>query len=321
MNPLVEVQGLKTYFPIHKGVLSRVVNHVRAVDGVDLEIQPGETLALVGESGSGKSTLGKTILRLEQPTAGEILLDGRNITRLSRKDMRPIRKNVQMIFQDPFASLSPRFTIGQIVEEPLIIHNLYSKAERKVRMNELLEIVGLSKTYADRYPHEFSGGQRQRIGIARALVMGPKLIIADEPVSALDVSIQSQIINLLVDLQREFELTYLFISHDLGVVEYISDRVAVMYLGRVVEIAAKEAIYDHPQHPYTKSLLSAIPLPDPEAKRDRIILKGDLPSPSNPPSGCTFHTRCPVKQDICTQERPLSREVAQGHLVVCHQGG
>lgn len=319
MNPLVEVQGLKTYFPIRKGILSRIVNHVRAVDGVELKIHSGETLALVGESGSGKTTLGKTILRLEEPTAGEIFFDGRNITRLSRKDMRPIRKNVQMIFQDPFTSLSPRFTIGQIVEEPLIIHNLYSKAERKVRVSELLEIVGLSKTYADRYPHEFSGGQRQRIGIARALVMGPKLVIADEPVSALDVSIQSQIINLLVDLQQEFKLTYLFISHDLGVVEYISDRVAVMYLGRIVEIATKEAIYDHPQHPYTKSLLSAIPLPDPEAKRDRIILKGDLPSPSNPPSGCTFHTRCPVKQDICTQERPLSREVSQGHMVACHQ--
>lgn len=318
MYPLVEIKNLKTHFPVRSGFLSKVVNHVKAVDGVSISIYPGETLSLVGESGSGKSTLGKTILRLEDIADGEIIFDNTNITKLSRKEMRPIRRNMQIIFQDPFASLSPRMTVSEIIEEPLVIHNLFDRVERRKKGIQLLDIVGLSKYYADRYPHEFSGGQRQRIGIARALAIDPKLIVADEPVSALDVSIQSQIINLLSDLQKEFNLTYLFISHDLSVVEHISDRVAVMYLGRIVEITTKDQLYDSPMHPYTKSLLSAIPVQNPKEKKERIILKGDLPSPSNPPTGCTFHTRCPMKMEVCVQNAPVLKEIEPAHYVSCH---
>jgi oligopeptide transport system ATP-binding protein len=318
MKPLLELKNIKTHFPIRKGIFSRVVNHVKAVDDVDLTVYPGETLGIVGESGCGKSTLGKTILRLIEPTQGDIIFDGKNITKLSRSQLRPFRRDFQIIFQDPYASLSPRMTVGEIIEEPMVIQNMFSSQERKKKVIKLLETVGLSKYHMDRYPHEFSGGQRQRIGIARAIAIQPKLIVADEAVSALDVSIQSQIINLLIDLQKEFNLTYIFISHDLSVVEHISDRVAVMYLGKIVEISSKDQLYDNPLHPYTQSLLSAIPIPDPLAIRERIILKGDLPSPSNPPTGCTFHTRCPVKKDICETKTPSIQEIQDYHFVSCH---
>ncbi|WLD94403.1 ABC transporter ATP-binding protein [Alkalihalobacillus sp. AL-G] len=318
MNPLLELKEVKTYFPIKKGLFSKSTNYVKAVDGVDLTVHAGETLGIVGESGCGKSTLGKTLLRLVDPIDGEIIFNGKNITQLNKNQMRPIRQDMQIIFQDPYASLSPRMTIGEIIEEPMIIHRLHNSKERKHRVNDLLEIVGLSKFQQDRYPHEFSGGQRQRIGIARALAINPKLIVADEAVSALDVSIQSQILNLLIDLQKEFNLTYLFISHDLSVVKHISDRVAVMYLGKIVEITEKDKVFNNPLHPYTKSLLSAIPVPNPLAKRERIVLKGDLPSPSNPPKGCTFHTRCPMKMASCETLPPKLQEVEPGHYVSCH---
>jgi oligopeptide transport system ATP-binding protein len=306
-EPLLEVRALKTYFPITAGVLQRTVAHVRAVDGVDLSIRQGETLGLVGESGCGKSTLGRSILRLVEPTAGEVVFKGRELTQVSSGEMRRMRREMAMIFQDPFASLDPRQTVGEIVGEPLDIHSLYTgRRQRQDRIQELLHVVGLNPNFANRYPHEFSGGQRQRIGIARALAVDPSFIVCDEPISALDVSIQAQIINLLERLQDQFNLTYLFIAHDLSVVKHISDRIAVMYLGKIVEVSGANELYRRPKHPYTASLLSAIPIPDPKVERERrrIILKGDVPSPVNPPSGCRFRTRCFKAQERCAQEEP-----------------
>jgi oligopeptide transport system ATP-binding protein len=316
-TPLLEVKNLTKYFPKKKGLFGREKIFVKAVDGVSFSINKGETLGLVGESGCGKSTTGKMLMRLLDPTEGQILFEGKEISSLDDNQIRDMRKEFQMVFQDPYASLNPRMKVGDIVAEPLIIHG-YPKEKREERVHKLLEVVGLSAYHADRYPHEFSGGQRQRIGIARALAVNPKLIIADEPVSALDVSIQSQILNLLKDLQDEFQLTYLFIAHDLSVVEHISDRVGVMYLGKIVELADKETLYQNPLHPYTKALISAVPIPNPRLKRERIILKGDIPSPSNPPSGCTFHTRCPFATDVCKKETPKLQEISSGHLVSCH---
>ncbi|WP_188455804.1 ABC transporter ATP-binding protein [Virgibacillus oceani] len=315
--PLVEVKNIKKYFPVKKGVLGRKRSFIKAVDDVSFTINKGETLGLVGESGCGKSTTGRLIMSLLELTEGQIYFEGNQISNLTNNQIRNTRENFQMIFQDPYASLNPRMKIRDIINEPLIIHG-YNKGDRMNRITELLEIVGLSAYHADRYPHQFSGGQRQRIGIARALAINPKLIIADEPVSALDVSIQSQILNLLKDLQKSFNLTYLFIAHDLSVVEHISDRVGVMYLGKIVEIADKETLYKNGQHPYTKALLSAVPIPDPKLKRERIILNGDIPSPANPPSGCTFHTRCPLATEICKQEVPKLRQIGEGHSVSCH---
>jgi len=320
-DPLVEVQGLKTWFPITSGLLQRTLAHVRAVDGVDLTVRQGETLGLVGESGCGKSTLGRSILRLVEPTGGRILFKGEDVTRLSGGAMRRLRREMAMIFQDPYASLDPRQTVGEIVGEPLDIHGLYqTRQERSERVQELLHVVGLNPAFGNRYPHEFSGGQRQRIGIARALAVDPSFIVCDEPISALDVSIQAQIINLLERLQEQFRLTYLFIAHDLSVVKHISDRIAVMYLGKVVEVAAASDLYRRPKHPYTGSLLSAIPIPDPkvERQRHRLILKGDLPSPVNPPSGCRFRTRCFKAQPRCAEEEPPLDVVQLGdHEAAC----
>ncbi|MCQ6267410.1 dipeptide ABC transporter ATP-binding protein [Fictibacillus sp. WQ 8-8] len=317
-EPLVKVENLKKHFPIKGGVLGKTVGEVKAVDGVSFTIQKGETLGLVGESGCGKSTTGRMLLRLLEPSDGKIYFEGQDVTALSSNAMRKMRREMQMVFQDPFASLNPRHTVEKILEEPLIVHGVKDAKERKRRVKELLEVVGLSSYHAKRYPHQFSGGQRQRIGIARALAVNPKLIIADEPVSALDVSIQSQVLNLLQDLQEEFGLTYLFIAHDLGVVRHISDRVGVMYLGRIVELSDSEQLYDNPMHPYTQALLSAVPIPDVEVKKERIILKGDVPSPSNPPKGCAFHTRCPQAMDVCAAERPVFKEAEKGHYVACH---
>lgn len=317
MSTLVEVKNLKKHFPISKRIFSKKTSVVKAVDGLTFTIEKGETLGLVGESGCGKSTTGRMIMRLIEPTEGQVFFNGQDITSFSEDKLRKFRKEFQMIFQDPFASLNPRMKIGDIIEEPLIVHGV-EKEERKQRVERLLDVVGLTPFHADRFPHEFSGGQRQRIGIARALAVNPQLIVADEPVSALDVSIQSQILNLLKDLQNEFGLTYLFISHDLSVVEHISDRVGVMYLGRMVELADKDSLYKEPLHPYTKALLSAVPVPDPKVKRERIVLKGDLPSPSNPPSGCTFHTRCPFATEECKVKVPEWREVREKHYVSCH---
>ncbi|UZJ78313.1 ABC transporter ATP-binding protein [Fictibacillus sp. KU28468] len=317
-EPLVKVENLKKHFPIKGGVLGKTVGEVKAVDGVSFTIQKGETLGLVGESGCGKSTTGRMLLRLLEPSDGKIYFEGQDVTALSSNAMRKMRREMQMVFQDPFASLNPRHTVEKILEEPLIVHGVKDTKERKRRVKELLEVVGLSSYHAKRYPHQFSGGQRQRIGIARALAVNPKLIIADEPVSALDVSIQSQVLNLLQDLQQEFGLTYLFIAHDLGVVRHISDRVGVMYLGRIVELSDSEQLYDNPMHPYTQALLSAVPIPDVEVKKERIILKGDVPSPSNPPKGCAFHTRCPQAMDVCAAERPVFKEAEKGHYVACH---
>jgi oligopeptide transport system ATP-binding protein len=317
-NNLLEVRSLKKYFPIKKGVFSRTVGYVKAVDGVDITIREGETMGLVGESGCGKSTTGRTILRLIEPTDGEVIFKGKNVFKLNKHQMRHLRREMQIIFQDPYASLNPRMTVGDIIGEPLEIHRLAFGKKREERVLELLEVVGLRPQHIRRYPHEFSGGQRQRIGIARALAVNPKLIICDEPVSALDVSIQAQVINLMEELQEQFGLTYLFIAHDLSVVKHISDRVAVMYLGKVVELADKKELYDSPQHPYTQALLSAIPIPDPELKREKILLKGDVPSPINPPRGCRFHTRCRECKDICREEVPEFKDIGNGHYVACH---
>lgn len=315
--PLIEVKNLKKYFPVHKGLFGRKKSFVKAVDDVSFSINKGETLGLVGESGCGKSTTGRMLMRLLDPTEGEIYFEGNEISNLNDNQIRSTRKDFQMVFQDPYASLNPRMKVGEIIAEPLVVHGV-DKGKRSSRVQELLEIVGLSEYHADRYPHEFSGGQRQRIGIARALAVNPKLIVADEPVSALDVSIQSQILNLLKDLQKEFNLTFLFIAHDLSVVEHISDRVGVMYLGKIVELADKQSLYHEPKHPYTQALLSAVPIPNPRLKRERIILKGDIPSPANPPSGCTFHTRCPAAMEKCQKEIPKLRELSDGHFVSCH---
>ena len=318
-RPVSEVEGLKTYFPVKKGVLSRTVGYVRAVDGVTFAINEGETLGLVGESGCGKSTMGKTILKLIEPTAGKITLEGKDITALSRREMRPYRREMQIIFQDPYSSLNPRMSVGNIVGEPFVIHKLAKGREKEDRVAELFSRVGLRPEQMRSYPHEFSGGQRQRVGIARALALNPKLIIGDEPVSALDVSIQAQVINLLMDLQAERGLSYLFISHYLAVVEHISHRVAVMYLGKLVELADKKTIYSNPQHPYTEALLSAVPVPDPAVRRKkRVLLEGDVPSAIDPPSGCRFHTRCPYVEARCRTEEPQWREVEKGHWVACH---
>ncbi|RKJ50875.1 dipeptide ABC transporter ATP-binding protein, partial [Butyricicoccus sp. 1XD8-22] len=306
------------YFPIHTGVLSVNKSYVKAVDDLSFKVREGETLGIVGESGCGKSTTGRTIMRLIEPTEGSIKFDGIELSTLSKKEMRNTRRDIQMVFQDPYASLNPRHSVEKILEEPLIVHGIGSSVERKRKVHELLEIVGLSVHHAKRYPHQFSGGQRQRLGIARALMTNPKLIIADEPVSALDVSIQSQVLNLMQKLQEDLRLTYIFISHDLGVVRHISDKVGVMYLGRMVELADSESLYREPLHPYTQALLSAVPIPDPEFNREQILLKGDIPSPSNPPTGCSFHSRCPYVMDKCKIEIPKFVEVQSGHSVACH---
>jgi oligopeptide transport system ATP-binding protein len=319
-SELLVVRDLHKYFPIHAGILSRHVGDVKAVDGIDFAIRSGETLGLVGESGSGKTTAGRVVLRLLPATKGEVLFEGQSVHELGREQVRKLRKEMQIIFQDPYASLNPRMTVGDIVAEPLFIHGLAKGKEAEDRVRELLRLVGLQPYHANRYPHEFSGGQRQRIGIARALAVSPKFIVADEPVSALDVSIQAQVINLLQDLQAQFGLTYLFIAHDLSVVRHISTRVAVMYVGKIVEIAGRNELYENPLHPYTQALLSAIPIPDPavEARRSRIILTGDVPSPVNPPSGCRFHTRCPLAFDRCTAEVPASLSYGSDHVAACH---
>jgi oligopeptide transport system ATP-binding protein len=318
--PLIDVRHVKKYFPIRKGLLQREVARVHAVDDVSLSVREGETVGLVGESGCGKSTLGRTIVRLLDPTAGEIVFEGRAIERLGPRQLRPLRRQMQMVFQDPYASLNPRKRVGSIIGDPLKIHGLGDKGERKAQVEQLLETVGLSPEHYNRFPHEFSGGQRQRIGIARALALRPKLVVADEPVSALDVSIQSQMLNLLEDLQNEFHLTYIFIAHDLGVVRHVSDRIAVMYLGKIVELSPAEELYQRPIMPYTEALLSAVPIPDPDlaAKRERIVLVGDVPSPINPPSGCRFHPRCRYATQVCTEVEPPLADYGGGHLAACH---
>jgi oligopeptide/dipeptide ABC transporter ATP-binding protein len=318
---LVRAEHVKKYFPIRKGILQREVARVHAVDDVSLEVRTGETLGLVGESGCGKSTLARCIARLYDLTGGSVAFEGRDISRLSRRQLRPVRRELQMVFQDPYASLNPRKRVGTILSDPLRIHNYGDRAKIKSRVQELLELVGLSPEHVNRYPHEFSGGQRQRIGVARAVALHPKLIIADEPVSALDVSIRAQVINLLDDLQDELALTYVFIAHDLGVVRHVSDRIAVMYLGKIVEISPAEELYRQPVHPYTEALLSAVPVPDPDlsARREQIVLEGDVPSPVAPPSGCRFHPRCRYATEICSQqEPPLVARGSDGHLAACH---
>lgn len=317
---LISVKDLKKHFPINAGVFRRQVGSIKAVDGISFDIKVGETLGLVGESGCGKSTTGRALIQLYKPTAGKIYFGDIDLASLRREKMRKLRNEIQMIFQDAYSSLNPRMTIAQIVREPMEIFRTASRNEANERVDYLLEVVGLDKTFKNRYPHEFSGGQRQRIGIARALALNPKLIILDEPISALDVSVQAQVINLLEDLQEQFGLTYLFIAHDLSVVRHISDRVAVMYLGRIVELTDKDSLYEKPLHPYTQGLLSAVPIPDPvvEEQRKRIILEGDVPSPANPPSGCNFRTRCALATQLCAEEQPEWREAISGHFVACH---
>jgi oligopeptide/dipeptide ABC transporter ATP-binding protein len=325
--PLLRVIKLKKYFPVRRGLLQRVIGHIKAVDDVSLNLQRGETLGLVGESGCGKSTLGRTVLRLVEPSSGQIEFEGLDITRLPHRRLKALRKDMQMIFQDPIGSLDPRMTVADIVSEGLLVHGMRRHSDREETAREMLERVGLRREHADRFPHEFSGGQRQRIGIARALALSPKLIVADEPVSALDVSIQSQVLNLLVELKREFGLTYIFVAHNLAVVAYISDRIAVMYLGKIVELAQSAELYQHPLHPYTTTLLSAIPVADPEHRRDRIKLTGDVPSPFNPPTGCHFRTRCPLarkkgtQDGICAEVEPPLTESRLGHTAACHFAG
>ncbi len=318
---LLEVKNLKKYFPIIGGVLQRTVGHVKAVEDISFSINKGETLGLVGESGCGKSTVGRTILRLHESTGGEVNFKGTNIFKLKKREMQSLRPKMQIVFQDPYNSLNPRLTVGDLIGEALLEHGFCTKRELKKRVLEIMGQCGLLPFHIDRYPHEFSGGQRQRIGIARALALNPEFIVCDEPVSALDVSIQSQIINLLSDLQKQYGFSYLFISHDLSVVRHISHRVAVMYLGSMVEVADKTELYENPLHPYTKALLSAVPVADPRIKKERIILTGDLPSPANPPSGCRFHTRCPLCQDICRQQVPEMRAMGDNHSVACHFAG
>jgi oligopeptide transport system ATP-binding protein len=320
-NVLVHVKDLVKHFPITQGIIvQRQVGAVHAVDGVSFDIRKGETFGLVGESGCGKSTTGRTVLQLYRPTSGAVVFDGVDLVQTKGEDLRRMRRKMQMIFQDPYASLNPRMTVGEIVGEPLIVHRVASQKEVEERVANLLELVGLNPAFANRYPHEFSGGQRQRIGVARALALQPSFIVCDEPISALDVSIQAQVVNLLEDLQKQFDLTYLFIAHDLSMVRHISDRVAVMYLGIIVELADRDELYQKPVHPYTQALLSAIPVPDPvaDARRRRIILEGDVPSPVNPPSGCRFRTRCQFAEPICTEQKPEFREVLPGHFAACH---
>ena len=320
--PLLEVKGLKMYFPITEGLISRKVGEVKAVDGIDFTVRRGEILGLVGESGCGKTTTGRCVLRLEKPTEGRILYNGVDITTMDAAGLRPLRQKIQVIFQDPYSSLNPRMKIGEIIAEPMRVHGIIPERDKRdARVRELLTICGLNPGFADRYPHEMSGGQRQRVGIARALAMNPEFIVCDEPVSALDVSIQAQVVNLLEDLREKFGLTYLFIAHDLSVVRHLCQRVAVMYLGHIVEMAESDELFDNPQHPYTKALLAAVPIPDPAVEMGREFrpVKGEVPSPINPPSGCVFHPRCPMAVERCSRERPVPREVRPGHIVACSE--